>query len=134
MIVAIDFDGILCKNEFPKIGSPNYNMISACRQLLENGHEVILWTSRVDEELTAAVDWCGEYGLHFTEVNENAPSNRMKYIKKYPNGTRKVYADIYVDDHSLEFVHLTSNGMSYKDHINTVANILKKIAKERKVD
>lgn len=72
--------------------------------MIDKGHEVILWTSRVDAELAAAVEWCNSYGLYFCAVNDNAPSNKAKYLAKYPNGTRKVYADIYVDDHNLEYV------------------------------
>lgn len=103
MIIAVDFDGILCKNNFPEIGKPKYDMISKIRQLIDNGHEVILWTSRVDDALTKAVEWCHDRGLHFCAVNENAPSNVEKFKAKYPNGTRKVYADVYIDDHNLEY-------------------------------
>lgn len=99
MIIAVDFDGILCEDEFPAIGKPNYEMISFTRELIDKGHEVILWTSRADNRLTEAVDWCHDRGLHFAAVNENAPSNRAKYEKDHPRGTRKVYADIYIDDH-----------------------------------
>lgn len=105
MIIAVDFDGILCENEFPDVGKPNYNMVSFVRELIDTGHEVILWTSRTGEELTAAVDWCGDRGLHFCAVNDNAPSNIAKYESLYPNGTRKVYADIYIDDHSPDFTY-----------------------------
>lgn len=104
MIIAMDFDGILCENKFPEIGPPNYNMVSFARELIDKGHEVILWTSRTGEELTAAVDWCGDRGLHFCAVNDNAPSNVREYKKRYPMGTRKVYADIYIDDHNLDFI------------------------------
>lgn len=103
MIIAVDFDGILCENRFPDIGKPHYEVVSLVRQLIDQGHEVILWTSRTGEELISAIDWCGDYGLHFCEVNENSPSNRQQYEKKYPNGTRKVYADVYIDDHNLAY-------------------------------
>lgn len=108
MIVAIDFDGILCKNEFPKIGEPNYRVISLTRQLIDCGAEVILWTSRTDDRLTEAVAWCKDYGLQFSAVNENAPSNIEAYKNEYPNGTRKVYADYYIDDHNLEYCMTTN--------------------------
>lgn len=103
MIIAVDFDGILCTNAFPEIGEPDYEMISLVRQLIDRGHEVILWTSRVDDALTRAVEWCHDRGLHFCAVNENAPSNVERFKAKYPNGTRKVYADVYIDDHNLEY-------------------------------
>lgn len=104
MIIAVDFDGVLCDNDFPGIGLPKYEVISLVRQLIDLEQEVILWTSRTDAELESAVKWCSDYGLHFCAVNENAPSNIAKYREKYPNGTRKVFADTYVDDHSLGYV------------------------------
>lgn len=104
MIIAVDFDGILCKNEFPQIGEPYYDVISVVREAIDKGHEVVLWTSRVDDRLTEAVNWCADYGLHFTAVNDNTPSNKQEYSQMYPNGTRKVYADVYIDDHSLFFI------------------------------
>jgi len=104
MIIAVDFDGILCENTFPEIGEPCYDMISAVREALDRGHEVILWTSRVDERLSEALAWCEDRGLRFTAVNDNAPSNKQMYEHLYPNGTRKVYADIYIDDHNLFFI------------------------------
>lgn len=120
LIIAIDFDGVLCENAFPGIGKPNYDVISLVRQLIDKGHEVILWTSRAGEELIAAVDWCGGYGLHFTEVNENAPSNKEQYSAKYPQGTRKVYADVYIDDHNLEYVMYSANA-----HENLITKLKK---------
>ena len=104
MIIAVDFDGVLVKNAFPGIGAPIYQNVSLVRQLIDLGHEVVLWTSRADAELENAVKWCNDRGLHFCAVNDNAPSNIAKYKQKYPNGTRKVYADVYVDDHSLPYI------------------------------
>lgn len=127
MIIAVDFDGILCENAFPDIGEPNYRMVSLVRELIDKGHEVILWTSRTDNELTTAVEWCKDRGLHFCAVNENAPSNVQEYIQKYPNGTRKVYADIYVDDHNLEFVNSRSIGGPEYALANT-EKMLRKVA------
>ena len=57
----------------------------------------------MDAELDAAIAWCEDRGLHFCAINDQAPSNKEKYLEMYPNGTRKVYADIYVDDHNLEY-------------------------------
>lgn len=103
MIVCVDFDGILCDNKFPSIGRPNYEMISLVRQLIDTGQEVVLWTTRNGKELEDAVNWCEDYGLHFCAINDQAPSNKAEYKDKYPIETRKVYADIYIDDHNIEF-------------------------------
>lgn len=120
----MDFDGILCRNAFPEIGKPNYEVISCIRQLIDQGHEVVLWTVRNGEELTAAVDWCGDYGLHFCAVNEPAPSNAREYKDKYPTPSRKIYADIYIDDHNIEFV--MSNPMMGISPIQLVISKLQK--------
>ena len=104
MIIAVDFDGVLCENAFPEIGKPKYEIISCIQQLIDKGHEVILWTTRNGEELNRAVDWCGYYGLHFNNINGPATSNEAEYKNKYLVQSRKVYADIYIDDHNLEYV------------------------------
>lgn len=104
MIVAVDFDGILCEDAFPEIGRPYYEMVSFVRQLIDEGHEVILWTSRTGGRLTEAVAWCEDRGLHFCAVNENAPSNLAQYMGEYPTPSPKVYADLYLEDRCPWFV------------------------------
>lgn len=94
MIIAIDFDGVLAKPLFPKIGAPIKENIDAVKSLLQSD-TCILWTSRTGQSLTNAVNWCDTQGLHFEYVNENTPEN----IKKYGD-SRKVYADLYIDDKS----------------------------------
>ena len=94
IIVAVDFDGILCQDKFPEIGEPNYDMVTLVRRLQDSGIETILWTSRVDDRLAEAIAWCEDRGLHFTSINDNTPSNK----EQYGTNPRKVYADIYMDD------------------------------------
>lgn len=103
MIIAVDFDGVLCSNEFPAIGKPNYNMIRVIKDVIAAGHEVVLWTSRVETELENAVKWCEEHGLHFCAINDAAPSNKAKYAGVYKTTPRKIYADVYVDDHGVDY-------------------------------
>ena len=103
MIIAVDFDGVLCKDAFPDIGPANDFVISIIKGLIDDGHEVVLWTTRNGEELTAAVDWCGEHGLHFCNVNGPAPSNEAEYKDKYPTPSRKIYADFYIDDRNIRY-------------------------------
>lgn len=111
MIIAVDFDGILAEDngQFPEIGPPIYPMVSFTRELIDLGHEVVLWTSRTDKALEDAVSWCEDRGLRFCAVNDNAPSNKAKYAAHYPNGTRKVSADIYIDDHNPAFIRMQSH-------------------------
>lgn len=109
MIIAVDFDGTLCKSEFPSIGEPKYEVISLIRQMIDNGNEVILWTTRNGKELEDAVKWCEDYGLHFCAINDHAPSNKEQYAGMYETESRKVYADVYIDDHNLEYLMYCNN-------------------------
>lgn len=101
MIIAVDFDGVLCVDDFPRIGTPKMHVIKAIKELSAAGHEVVLWTCRVEKQLEEALDWCAKVGVDFDAVNDNAPSNKAKYAGVYTNAPRKVYADIYVDDHGI---------------------------------
>ena len=104
MIIAVDFDGVLVQSAFPKIGEPDREMVGLVRLLIQKSDvEVVLWTSRVDQPLEDAIAWCEQMGLTFDAINDNAPSNKRKYGKIYPNGTRKVYADYYLDDHNMGY-------------------------------
>lgn len=104
MIIAVDFDGVLVQSAFPKIGEPDHEMVDLVRLLIQKPNvEVVLWTSRVDQPLEDAIAWCEQMGLAFDAVNDNAPSNKRKYSKLYPGGTRKVYADYYLDDHNMGY-------------------------------
>lgn len=95
MIIAVDFDGVLAVTDYPKIVSPKKNIIEFCKRRQSSGDTIILWTCRHGKELDEAVKWCGEQGLFFDYINENPPNRVMIY-----GASRKVYADIYLDDHN----------------------------------
>lgn len=95
-IFAVDFDGYLCKDEFPAIGKPNKRIIKHFIKLKESGHQLILNTCRVNDRLTEAVAWCKHQGLEFDAVNENLPQK----IKTFGSDCRKISADYYCDDRS----------------------------------
>ena len=124
MIIAVDFDGILCKDSFPDIGKPNYEIISLVRQLIDMEHEVVLWTTRNGKELEAAIEWCRDRGLYFTSINEPAPSNKKQFDGVYPTQSRKIYADVYIDDHNIEYRMPLGN----VDPLGIMTGKLKKLA------
>lgn len=96
-VYAIDFDNTLAYTRFPEIVAPNKKMVAFAKALKAQGHKTILWTSRVGEELTAAVEWCRQQGVTFDSVNEPLPEQ----IKRWGNDTRKIYADFYIDDKAI---------------------------------
>ncbi|OLA93012.1 MAG: hypothetical protein BHW44_00325, partial [Roseburia sp. 40_7] len=70
-IIAVDFDGTLCTNSYPKIGEANIRLISILKTLQKNGCQLILWTCRCGSLLEDAVKWCSKFQLYFDAVNEN---------------------------------------------------------------
>lgn len=96
-VIAIDFDGCLCKDNYPEIGTPNWEVINEAKRLQSSGACLILWTCRTGKDLEAAVSACREWGLEFDAVNEN-PQFR---IDLFGNDCRKVGADEYWDDRSV---------------------------------
>lgn len=96
-IIAVDFDGTLCKNEYPSIGFANLNLINHLFEEKQKGAKLILWTCRAGKELLQAITWCAVMGLHFDAVNENLP----EMVEKFGRDTRKVYADEYIDDRAV---------------------------------
>lgn len=93
-IIAVDFDGTLCSDCYPKIGMPNLPLIALLLRLRRQGKQVILWTCRCGELLEEAVEWCSLFGLQFDAVNENVPET----IACYGTEARKISADVYIDD------------------------------------
>jgi hypothetical protein len=93
-IIAVDFDGTLCEDKWPDIGEPNFELIAYLLGEQLKGTQIILWTSRGEERLEKALEWCEDRGLIFDAVNENLP----EVIEAFGGDTRKIYADEYIDD------------------------------------
>lgn len=98
MILAIDFDGTCVKHKFPEIGE-EIGATPILKQIVENGHSLILFTMRADNKdkrpvLTEAVNWFKERGIPLFGINENP---QQKSWTESP----KPYAHYYVDDTAL---------------------------------
>lgn len=94
MITAVDFDGTLCEDKWPDIGEPNHDVIEHLKQRKADGHKLILWTCRVEENLQKAIEWSAKHGLHFDAVNENV----QEILTMFPICGRKIYYDCLIDN------------------------------------
>lgn len=103
MILAVDFDGTICKHDYPEIGEPNRDIISLLIKLRKSGVKLILWTCRGGVYLKDAVKWCKHNGLEFDAINDDLPE--IKSFNKLPKSC-KVYADYYFDDKNIDFKKL----------------------------
>ena len=93
-IIAVDFDGTIVSHMYPKIGIENPSAIRVLKKLIEQGHQLILWTMRSGEPLNEAVAYCEERGISFLGVNSNP--NQSSWTT-----SSKQYADLYIDDAAL---------------------------------
>lgn len=97
-IIAVDFDGTLCEDKYPEIGEPNEKLISDLIKRREAGDKLVLWTCREGKDLMDAVYWCYKHGLIFDAINKNVNDT----VERFGFDSRKVLADIYIDDKNQE--------------------------------
>lgn len=96
LTIAVDFDGTIVEDEFPKIGKPIIFAFETLIKLQEKGHRLILWTYRYGKQLDEAVAFCKEHKVEFYAVNKSFPEE--EYNPKY---SRKINADIFIDDRNI---------------------------------
>ena len=73
MVIAIDFDGTIVEHKYPKIGEEIPFAIDTLKELINDGHRLILWTVREGILLEDAVNWCRDRGIEFYAVNKDYP-------------------------------------------------------------
>ncbi|MBP5531576.1 MAG: HAD family hydrolase [Lentisphaeria bacterium] len=96
IIFAIDFDGTIVENEFPKIGKLKPEVERFIRVLRAYGDKWILYTMREGESLQLALDFIAIHDLLPDAANENLP----EMCELYGNNPRKIFAHVYIDDHN----------------------------------
>ncbi|ANW97518.1 hydrolase [Wenyingzhuangia fucanilytica] len=95
-IIAVDFDGTIVKDEYPKIGAPQLFAFETLKKLQESGYRLILWTLREGKSLDEAVAFCKKQGIEFYAVNKNYPEEVVN-----DKAIRKLHADIFIDDRNV---------------------------------
>jgi len=105
LIIAVDFDGTIVNHRFPRIGSLMPGAKDALNRLHDAGHKIIIWTCRNhtepdhpdwDDAPISRVMWfLKNNGIPFDSINENHPD--MGFWLQ----SRKIYADIYIDDKNI---------------------------------
>lgn len=94
--IAVDFDGTIVDHEYPGIGKEKLFAFQTLKELEKLGARLILWTFRTGKELEEAVEFCRQNGVEFYAVNKNYPEE--VYDETI---SRKIDADIYIDDKNL---------------------------------
>lgn len=111
LTLAVDFDGTIVHEEYPNIGTLRDGAKDVINQLYDDGHYIIINTCRADQTELEAAHFLYEQGIHFHSINQNQPGR----ILKYGGDCRKISADLYIDDRSI-------NGLPSWDDIYQLVN------------
>jgi len=96
LIIAVDFDGTIVEDAYPKVGKERIFAFETLKRLQQDGHRLILWTYRSGSKLTEAVNFCKENGIEFYAVNESFPGEKLDQKR-----SRKINADVFIDDRNI---------------------------------
>ena len=96
LTIAIDFDGTIVEDEYPRIGRPIIFAFETLKKLQDEGHRLILWTYRKGRTLEEAVNFCEENGIVFYAVNKSFPEEEFDV-----SYSRKIHADVFIDDRNI---------------------------------
>lgn len=105
--VAVDFDGTLFVEEYPEIGRPIWSTIEYVKNLKAQGVELILYTNREGSLLQHAIAACKTVGITFDAINENLAWRVDEWGQ-----SRKIGADLYIDDKSMNPRDIKGNFVS----------------------
>lgn len=100
-IVAIDFDGVICEEKFPSIGDPKPYAISSIRRIRQAGWRTVLWTCRSGKYLKEAREFLDKWNIEMDAYNDNGAITKKEWGELGFDDTRKIGADIIVDDRSV---------------------------------
>ncbi len=98
MRIAVDFDGTIVEHRYPEIGKEIPFAVATIKQLIREGHLLILWSVREGELLDEAVEWCRAKGIEFYAVNSDYPDEDETLSKKI---SRKLKVDLFIDDRNV---------------------------------
>lgn len=128
MTIAVDFDGTIVEHKYPAIGKEIPFATASLRQLIKDGHKLILWSVREGELLEEAVKWCEERGVRFYAVNADLDDDAADR-QGVANFSRKIKADLFIDDRNVgglpdwgTIYQLVSKRMTYEQYMQATLN------------
>ena len=98
MTIAVDFDGTIVEHRYPEIGAEKPFAVQTLRMLIQERHQLILWSVREGKLLDEAINWCRERGIEFYAVNRDYPEETFTNNDHF---SRKLKVDLFIDDRNL---------------------------------
>ena len=93
LIIAVDFDGTCVTHAYPYVGK-DIGSVPVLKELVDHGHQLILWTMRSGKQLVDAVNWFSENDIPLYGVQRNPTQDSW-------TSSPKAYAQLYIDDAAL---------------------------------
>lgn len=110
MIIAVDFDGTCVTHAYPEIGE-DIGAVHILKSLVDNKHELILYTMRSDKYLDEAVNWFKGHDISLYGININPTQ------KNWTN-SNKCYAQLYIDDAALGIPLMRNVDLSSREFVD----------------
>jgi hypothetical protein len=120
MKIALDVDGTVVFHEYPYLGESIPNCTKVLKRIIKSGHEIIILTMREGRLLDEAVEWFKNNEIEFKYLNSNPD---------FETGSRKVYANYYIDDHGIGIPLIYNPEIHQKPFVDWLA--IEKILEER---
>lgn len=114
MIIGLDFDGTCVKHAYPQIGE-DIGAVPVLKEMVKNGHQLILNTMRSGKLLDEAIQWFENNGIKLSGANHTPGQATW-------TESPKVYAQLYIDDAALGCPLMEDDGTIYVDW-KTIAKI-----------
>ena len=80
MIIGIDLDGVIAKDnggwtsDYYSSCKPDTNVIDLMKKLSNNGHKIIIYTSRLSNEVKkVTVEWLQKYDVPYDAIHFDKP-------------------------------------------------------------
>lgn len=91
--ICVDFDGTSTTHDYPNIGK-DIGAVKVLKKLVDEGHNLILFTMRSGKTLQDAVDWYAKNNIQLFGINTNP-------TQKNWTSSPKAYGHLYIDDAAL---------------------------------
>ena len=88
--IVVDCDGTVVTHEYPIMGK-DIGAIPVLKELVQNGHQLILFTMRSGKELTDAVYWFKENNIPLFGIQTNPTQHQW-------TESPKAYGHLIIDD------------------------------------
>lgn len=99
--IAIDFDGTIATVDkaevYPGIGELILGADVIIRMIKDHGGKVAIWTCRCGTDTWKVQEFLQKHDIPYDVFNNNFP----EIIEIYEDNSRKISADVYIDDKSI---------------------------------